>query len=701
MNQVVEGTVRDSTLQFVVRGSTQTEFIVLLQVVEGSVSLRVKAPSSGIVLATLVGIADGQPLGRTLTPTLSVARLEGVVIELTGRGTFKFQLQVPSDDGPELIAKTFTIGDTVSGENLAPGTDVDVFSFTGRRGDELIAYLQAQDSTTGFLHLILTGAEIERGPVTLLSLTTGSDLESLASVRFVLPQDGEYGVQISSPLNGGQVHYVGRYRFLLRRIDRRPERSAAAALIGDTLVSEAIDYVGDIDEYQFPGRADESYNVFIQRASFATPTGLEVEVPNVVIPSGHPDARTAIQPSDSALIERGVGRFGLTSDRNVTVRVMGATTGRARGTYRLFVHRYGAQPENAAPTVAFGTTVTGERIEVPGDQDSYAISVQRSTLAAIALRIDPRSIWARVGVIGVTARLVPRNGGQAIGGTSYFGNVPEVAVSGRFVVPSGDWVLEVRGTETAYRGYVGAYEVSLNEILETPEGRPSTVAVGDSVTETIEPLGDVDQYLLTASQGDHIEVTFTALGPPVGSTLALEVGVPGASPLGATGSVAVAGSPIAQSTSRITLRVAGPYAIRVAGANSANSIEHGAYRFSVRRFPSNPEVHTSLISLGADIGDEAMDYLDDVDEFTLRGSPGSAASIYLTATASTLALMVEVVEPITQAILARTESYVAREVAGPFLFPGTGTVILRVTERPSGRISMYGIPYRLEALAVP
>lgn len=63
--------------------------------------------------------------------------------------------------------------------------------------------------------------------------------------------------------------------------------------------------------------------------------------------------------------------------------------------------------------------------------------------------------------------------------------------------------------------------------------------------------------------------------------------------------------------------------------------------------------------------------------------------------------MVEVLDPATQALLARTESYVAREVAGPFLFPSTGTVILRLTERPSGQISKCGIPYRLEALPVP
>lgn len=702
VQQLVEGTVRDSTLKFVVRGSAQTGFVVLLQVVEGSVTLQVKAPTSGSLLGTLVGTADGQPLGRTITPTLSVETLEGVIIELTGRATFRFQVQVPSD-APELRDKSFTIGDTVSGENLAPGTDVDEFSFTGRRGDELIAYLQAQDSTVGLIRLIITGPEIELGPVVLLSTATGSELESLASFRFVIPQDGEYGVRISSPLNGGQIHYVGKYRFQLRKIDRRPESAAVAALIGDTLASEAIDYIGDIDEYTFFGRVDETYNVFIQRATFEPGTGLEVEVPDIVAPSGLPYARTAIQPTDSALLERGVGRFRLTKDGEVTVRVMAATTGRSRGTYRLFVHKYNAQPESASPVVAFGATVTAERIEVPGDEDAFSISLQGSSRAAIRLRIDTRSVWARAGLNGVTAVLAPRNGGPAIGGTSYFGGIPDVAVSGSFVLPSGDWVLRVQGTETAYRGYRGVYEVSLYEILETPEGRPSTVAIGDSATEAIQPLGDIDEYTLTAAQGDHIEVTFSVLGPPAGSTLVLAVNAAGAGTLGATGSAAVAQTPVTTSTSRVTLAVPGPYSIRVSGANVANSIESGPYRFSVRRFPATPESHASLISLGADILDEALDYLGDVDQFILSGAPGSTASVYLTAGATAQSVMVEVLDPVTQALLARTQSYVARETAGPFAFPSGGAVIVRVFERRFDAYAQFRLvgSYRLEALAVP
>ena len=53
------------------------------------------------------------------------------------------------------------------------------------------------------------------------------------------------------------------YTFQLRPIDRRPERATTTLAAGDTVASESLDHVGDIDAFTLTGTPGEELTALL------------------------------------------------------------------------------------------------------------------------------------------------------------------------------------------------------------------------------------------------------------------------------------------------------------------------------------------------------------------------------------------------------------------------------------------------------
>jgi hypothetical protein len=141
-----------------------------------------------------------------------------------------------------------------------------------------------------------------------------------------------------------------------------------APVIGDTIVGEALDYVGDVDEFVIVGTPGDEYNVLFQSSVAAPPApALFLEVPDAPAGVDNPEERQVLSFGPATpLTERASGRFALPASGRATVRVAGLDRwSPARGAYRLYVHHVSRAPESAPVRIALGDSV-GERIEAPG-----------------------------------------------------------------------------------------------------------------------------------------------------------------------------------------------------------------------------------------------------------------------------------------------------------------------------------------------
>jgi hypothetical protein len=84
----------------------------------------------------------------------------------------------------------------------------------------------------------------------------------------------------------------------------------------------------------------------------------------------------------------------------------------------------------------------------------------------------------------------------------------------------------------------------------------------------------------------------------------------------------------AHQTGRVDLPVDGLYRITVQGGSSPVQLfEKGPYRFALTRRGTAPEHVSGSLVPGDSVIGEALDVLDDWDEFTLTGTPGQLATI--------------------------------------------------------------------------
>ena len=578
----------------------------------GTLLLAMTEPSDIFGATTApAGLAASQTTGRIRLPVSGDYEFE--VLSLFGnvpgyRGPYRFWTYV-IDRAPERIPAGAPIGSAVSGEAIDRAGDVDEFVLQAQAGDEFNIFLQAAH------HFRL---EVASGSGALIAATSAPMLDTSlfrwATGRFQVPQSGVTTVRVDGQFSQA-VADTGTYRFFIYPVDRRPERVTATIGEGDTVAGEAIDIPGDVDEFTFSGTAGVEFNVLFQALSGSPVTVLRLEA---VDDTGGVLAAVSSLGSDTSLFQRVTGRFRTTGSGTHRLRVTGAGhTG--VGPYRLSLYRVDRTPEVLPDTLAFGDSISGEAIDVPGDVDEYRVVVP--TASGFNLVVQVGDLVPGGGIVAVlfdSATGVPSAGAQVL--------IPGTSMSGTTELDAGVYVLRVEGARAedhalpyrlwAYRFRFGAEQVA------------DTIAIGDTVSgEAIDPVGDVDNLVLFGEQGQHINLALQGLADS--ATGGLSAFIEGALPLSVVNSATSAGPMGASRSNRIDLPATGQYRIRVGSSGSPlpGLGDRGPYRLSVTLLGVSPELAGAALALGDSVANESLDFAGDWDEYVVTATPGQRLAV--------------------------------------------------------------------------
>lgn len=430
------------------------EYAVLLEAPKGAVQLTVIDSVSAQFVATLDADPLTGPLGTTATPNFRSTA--GTVYLLIFIGLpyvavpFRF-LAFAVDLAPEHHAVAFAIGDTVVGEDIDPLVDVDTFVASGQAGEDLVAVVQAT-GPAGSGVVALHVSDQQTGDLLGSDVVNAGDPSPPTTGRFQLPATGNYRFELRSVSSKVFPRYQGPYRFWSYAISRVPEHVSANLVIGAEIDGEAIDRAGDVDEFSFQATAGDEFNGFVQSAA-----AVQLEV---VPDSGAPVAIVASGP-DTGLYAAATGRFTIAQGGSYKTRVSGTTSAMSdTGAYRFLLYPVNRQPETLPDTLAFGDSLQGEAIDLPGDVDEYHVTVPDSSGTNLVAQIGASATGGALGVSlidsgghevaaahPVTAGGIDQSGTVSIGPGTYLLRVQGHADTGdersRFVGPYRVWLYKL------------------------------------------------------------------------------------------------------------------------------------------------------------------------------------------------------------------------------------------------------------------
>ena len=592
--------------------------------------------------------------------------------------TLSFEvLRVPT--APEHRSAAIALDSTISGESLDDFTDVDRFTFTGVAGTVVEPELTATGpaATDQLACLVLTapnGSTIEVTMVRPGGAATGLPQGG----RVTLPATGQYRAQIASGRNlcspGGIAQpYAGPYTFRIAPIDLAPESRSDSVAPGDTVSGEAIDQLGDIDQFTLHGLPGHQVAVFLQSLAAGPSGAVQLDVAGRV---------TGSIPGDTGLGTRTTGRVTIPDSGKLTIRVMGAHDGPLgdTGSYRFYVYPIDPAPEHHAGTIAPGDSVAGEVLDRPGDIDRFTFTGTAGQMVAVDLHgvNYPAGGGISLRVLGPDTTLAS----TAVLATGDVADSNEL-YTGRITLPaSGPYVVEVKGDTDTNLHDVGGYTFAFYAIDTLPEAAPDSLLLGDSVTaEGLDRLGDVDQYRIDVpdTTGTVIGISLdpAAHAGPVEAALlrvathdtvwTFGAGYPGTS--GATPSLELA---------------PGQYVLVIDGGGATGQ-GLGHYTLRTSKFVFAPESAPDTLFAGDTVTTEAIDATGDVDVYRFHGVRGQSIDLALEGGAAAGGgYGVEIIYPGDVAPTIMVQSPSAADSLGAHRsnridLPATGTYTVRVT----------------------
>ena len=654
-----------------------TYYAVFVQALSGGVAVRVGYSGFEVPLVTTLAL-PGEPFDQRATDAFwahVAGTIEVKIVKSVVNGpdaSYRFVI-VQIDPAPELRPPQFHLSDTVSGETLQSIADVDEFTFPGQAGQLTIAQVQALGPTgSGTIRLLVRGPD--GSTVTVTSAGGDSTLAEQVSGPFTLPVTGSYAAFVTSVrgLAVSDKNYVGPYRFQVWALDSAPERAAAQVMIGDS-ITEEIRPIGDVDEFHLTGATGQEFNVFFQAMSGRATDLLWLDIPELV---GGDPATAQSEGTDTSLLQHGVGRIRLPSTGPYSLRVKGAYDGPGgdRGPYRLYLYPIVRRPESARDSLTLGDSLTGETVGLPGDIDEYTLTVPRATLANLVL-------WREASGVGslLILQLDPTN--DCVNGLQAWPAAPGIAVgvgTGTFVLSAGSHKIQVCG-ESSGTGYRGGYRFLTFAIDSMPEHASDTVLVGDTVQESIDQVGDLDDFVFHARKGEHLTAYYQGLAPAATGSFYLSLTDSAGSILRGLYGANSTPQLSATRTSRYDAPVTGWYGLRVSPTQQGTSLgEVGPYRFALLDFPTGPEEAAATAAIGDSVAGERIDYDDDMDEFTVSGTPGTEFATYWQPVPGLSE--VEIYDTTTQDTLRTMEDFLGGvQPAGRAVVPSSGVVGLRFT----------------------
>src|SRR6266516_415997 len=412
----------------------------------------------------------------------------------------------------------------------------------------------------------------------------------------------------------------GPYRLLLYKVNPRPETAPDTLALGDSVSRESIDVPGDVDEWRVTVPDSTGVDLVVQRG----PDGPEgVLTAQLLDATGRAVASAySFGPGFGTAGLDQMGRLAL-APGTYTVRVDGSWL--LRGSYRVWLYAFKFGPESVRDTFAIGDTVAGESIDPLGDVDRFRFYAMRGHHVNIAFQAlsGPlaASLWS--------PRFAVEPGWRGtVGSPSAAASLRDHQSMRVDLAETGWYMLEVGEGSSPKPGPTerGPYRYTVELLGTSPEGVPSALVPGDSVTgEAIDAPG-------AERRGEYFGSCYDA-------------------------------------TCGNVFRFVGPYRFRVVAVNRA------------------PENVPSSFALGDTVRGEAIFPAGDIDEFTSTGTPGEAVSPWWRLTANPVPIgsliSLEVVDPATGTVLAgRGASLVGSGPQywspGSFVVPPAGAYLIRV-----------------------
>ena len=345
------------------------------------------------------------------------------------------------------------------------------------------------------------------GDVIGIAMSTASSLDpqirlydpkgSLLETAYITSGPGSAGI-VTDPLSVAGTYRIwaadyggtelGEYGIFVQRLNN--PGLATPISFGETL-SSSIEVVGEMDTYTFDATAGDMVLIRI------VPLGSEIR----------------LFGPDGSLLNEAFSTYGpasvdIESDplpQNGTYTILACDYGGNQiGDYGIFVQRLN-NPGQATP-IAFGETVSGS-IDVVGEVDTYTFDA--TTGDVVLLRMSTS------GYLDPGIRLYGPDGSllnevyQIIGPASSNIESEPLSSSGTYTILSYDSPYQSPGEKGDYGIFV--------QRLNNPE-RTTPIAFGETLSSSIDAVGEVDTYTFDATAGDVVLIrmsTMVSLDPEI------------------------------------------------------------------------------------------------------------------------------------------------------------------------------------------
>jgi len=348
-------------------------------------------------------------------------------------------------------------GQTISG-SIDSAAKTDTYTFSAGAGDSVLIRM-SKSSGSLYPEIRLYGPDGNE-------LAWAWDITT-AEVLWILPGDGQYTILAADHYG----NYTGSYYVFVQRLNN--PGNATPIVFGQT-ISGSIDTAAKTDTYAFSAVAGDS--VLIRMS--ASPGFLDPEI-RLYGPDGNELAWAwdYYSTAEVSWILPGDGQY------TILARDSG---GDNTGGYGIFVQRLN-NPGLATP-IGFGQTISGS-IDSTAKTDSYTFSAGAGDSVLIRMSVS-------LGYLDPEIRLYGPDGNELA--WAWDSSTAEVSWilpgDGQYTVLACDSILH--GTDT------GGYGIFVQRVNNP--GNATAIGFGQTISGSIDSVGEVDTYTFPASAGDSV-----------------------------------------------------------------------------------------------------------------------------------------------------------------------------------------------------
>lgn len=305
-------------------------------------------------------------------------------------------------------------------------------------------------------------------------------------------------------------------------------------------------------------------------------------------------------------------RVQVTAGRTYLFRVRGAQPG--IGSFRLLVASVSTAPESRGAAATLDSVESGEALETGADIDEFSVDGQGGDeLIAYLQAVDGQPLQSMILAVfdGATGSVL-----AAVRNVRADPDL-EANASQRFVLPhDGSYRVVVHGEYgflAAGRTDAGRYRFEVRHVTLAPEHAAAAVVAGDTVSETLDYAGDVDEFTFPVEQGRLYDVFLQDLSSSPSELVYADIlrdGVGHAS-VGGEGGQGL----FRRGSGRFTAEATGTETIRVYEVETSPGTK--AYRFYVYAIDTLPETLPAAQTLNLALTGETLELPGDIDVFTL------------------------------------------------------------------------------------